>query len=299
MGNTAIEAFRPVTFLDRNYPYSVFEEAELVRSVDTMHELRGINYFTSDSFFSVDEAKLIRETSDQVVELTTQRFGRPIRPWTALLGAIPLFRAICALEQFSGKRSLSVFEVGPGSGYLPSLLIQTGHTYASVDSTQAFYLWQNRLFEWLAPGELTELGSIGVSALATRTRIVHVPWWEYCNFFENVPLTADIVVCEAVLKELSTSGLKYVLRMSREMLAGPGMKLLLFSDTFGTVVSNHGSGEWEPTPDLALTLAQDFFSLERLHPSAVCEIAASRCFVALRDPSRRLHSDRFSAYARW
>lgn len=138
--NRAIQGFQPVTFGSLNYPCHACEEEEIIRYIDTMHELKNAKYFTPAYSYSVEEANLITKVCDQVVELTKQWPGGPIRPWMSPLAAMTLFRAISAIGCHSGKRTLSVFEVGPGSGYLGAFLINAGHRYASMDNTQAFYL---------------------------------------------------------------------------------------------------------------------------------------------------------------
>lgn len=60
-------------------------------------------------------------------------------------------------------------------------------------------------------------------------RLVHVPWWQYCRFHEGCSLTADIVVCEQALGELSEYALKYILRISNKILDCAGLKLFIFT----------------------------------------------------------------------
>jgi hypothetical protein len=231
LANRAIEGFRPVTFLSQGYPMFVSQEAELARYVDTQHEVsERVDMFCAPDFvYSQDEAGLITTISDKVMSMTRKRYGRAIRPWIGPLVALPAFRAIVALARESGKKALRIFEVGPGSGYLGALLIASGYRYISFENTQAYYLWQNRLYDWLVPGEFMELAMPQVEALDISSRVVHVPWWEYCRFHERNPIEADIVVCDHALGELHPYALKYILRISHQMLDGPGMKIFLFT----------------------------------------------------------------------
>lgn len=226
--NRAIQAFGPVTFEALHIPHRVCEEAELARYVDALYESKGANYFSDAHRYSKEEAELVRWVSDEVVRFTGERFGRPIRPWISPLAAIPLFRVISALAELSGKKTLSIFEIGPGSGYLAALLIPQGHRYASMDNAQAFYLWQNRLFLELAKGGFHEM-ALNDSIPSPTPRVAHVPWWVYTTFHEVHPFAADIVLCDNALGEMSSSALQYVLRISHRMLSESEWGLLLFT----------------------------------------------------------------------
>ena len=237
--NRAIQAFSPVTFAWLNYPQRVYEELELARYVDTMHEAKEAVYFSDTHSYSLDEARLIGEISDTVAKLTLDRFGKSIRPWMAPLASIPLLRILCAISQATGKKSLTVFEAGPGSGYLGALLFKAGHRYISMDNTQAFYLWQNRLFHELAGKDFHEMaGSQTGSPVDHEKRAVHVPWWVYTTFHQHCPIQADVVVCEQALGEISLLGLRYMLRISARMLSGSHPGLFIFTSPGKTHVSS-------------------------------------------------------------
>ena len=54
---------------------------------------------------------------DQVAALTAKRFGRAVRPMTNLMVQLGPFRCLEALTAEYGRK-ISVFEPGPGAGYL-------------------------------------------------------------------------------------------------------------------------------------------------------------------------------------
>lgn len=229
VGNSAIEAFRPGTFIELGYPIAVENEAELIRFVDTMQETYAADYFAGSERYTHDEATIIAGICDAVARVTSDRFSRRVRPWIAPLAAVNLFRVIDALGRLSGRHPLRVFELGPGSGYLGALLAQTAHPYGSMDVTQAFYLWQNRLYEAIAPGEVCDLAGPPASISPSQARIVHVPWWRFVTFHENCPIKADIVVADHALTEMRPKALRYILRVARRLLSGPDLKLFLFA----------------------------------------------------------------------
>lgn len=227
LSNSQIQGFRPTTFLQHNYPTHVYKEEELARYVDVMQEFEANVYYSRDFKYSQDEVMLISSICDSVAELTEKRFARKIKPWIAPLAALKLFRVITSIWGYFKKKQMSVFEIGPGSGYLGALLIACGFRYYAMDNTQAFYLWQNRLYNSLNNKEVIELAFDGDKI--TEGKIIHIPWWKYCKLYEKEALNADIVCCDRALGEISKTALKYILKISRQMLKNSPVQMFVFS----------------------------------------------------------------------
>jgi hypothetical protein len=127
---------------------------------------------------------------------------------------------------------LSVFEVGPGVGYLGAMLAATGHRYMSFDVTQSLYLWQSRLMQAVSGPEFNELAlsqspeeeEAGLAA----ARVVHLPWWSYVRMLQSSSVRADVVYSNSNLSEMSRVALRHVLHISRQMLADSPFGLLCF-----------------------------------------------------------------------
>jgi hypothetical protein len=117
-----------------------------------------------------------------------------------------------AIASARGRR-LQIFEIGPGSGYLGAYLINAGHCYASMDITQALYLWQNRLFASIADDSQEWALDEGA-----KGKCIHVPWWQFARYHEALPIKADIVVCDGAMGEMETLGLFYNLLIARAMV---------------------------------------------------------------------------------
>lgn len=238
--NRAVESFSPVTFHSVNYPTRVRTHNELIRYVDTMHEAMTWEMF--DYFkrtYSEDEAAIIKEVCNDTAELTKKEFGKTIRPINAPLGAIYLWRIIQNIIKSLKVNNISVFEIGPGSGYLGAFMIKSGFTYACMDNTQAFYLWQNLLYDHIAGGDFIDYANIDVIMASRKegntnpndARVCHYPWWIYSNIYkESIPFgnKYDIVVCNRVLGELSEIALGYILKTSKLMLKGSELGLIVF-----------------------------------------------------------------------
>jgi len=230
LGLRAAQAYSPATFEDLNYPVRVNEMTQLLRYVDTMHETSDGKYFDKAQFqYSKAEGKTISHVAQVATDLTEQAFGKRIRPWMAPFGAVPTFRIIEAFKKQTKSDKLRVLEIGPGSGYLGALLIERGFDYASMDNTQGFYLWQNHLYNALAPGEVKDWASEQTLPAKWDARINHVAWWQWAGLDQHSTLDCDVIVCDHALGEFHPIALRHTLRVIRNILKGDGPKLFFFT----------------------------------------------------------------------
>lgn len=231
MGLRSLQAYSPATFEDLNYPVRVSEEETLVRYVDTMHETFDGKYFDPGLFqYSVQEGEGLGRVADKVTELTTKSFGKTVRPWMAPFGAIEAFRSVVGFVEALDMKSPRIFEIGPGSAYLGALLIDRGYRYASMDNTQGFYLWQNRLYQALAGDDFQDWALLDDVESAWDQRVGHMGWWQWANLPGDTSFKADIVVCDHALGEFHPIALRHTVRVVRQILSGEnGPKLFLFT----------------------------------------------------------------------
>lgn len=138
----ALRAFAPVSFAQANFPTRVTCETELRRYADIMYETRSREEWLKTKFYSRREADAMLQLSRKIKRLTDRLFNKPTSPLMCLFAPINLWRMIEYLSVLAG-RSLTVLEIGPGSGYLAAYLLNAGHRLIAVDNTQALYLWQN------------------------------------------------------------------------------------------------------------------------------------------------------------
>jgi hypothetical protein len=226
----AIRAFAPLAFDQVNFPTRVAEERELIRFADIMYEFLPRLEWLEQKGYSELEAAAICQLSDQIRVLTRSLFGRPVQPLMCLFPPIPILRAIETIAQARGRR-LRVFEIGPGSGHLGAYLLNRGHRYAAMDVCQSLYLWQNRLFQHVAPDFVDWVGDPGAARrVGFQAQATHLPWWEFARFHESLPLHADVVVCDAALGEMDVFAFWYVLRVARSMLAGSDCGCFMFQN---------------------------------------------------------------------
>jgi hypothetical protein len=238
-------AYSTKTFKDHGFPTNMTEEREIFRYVDSIMgtDLERLNagYFFRDTpirtDYSLDEVELLNKISRGVENITEKSCDEKHSVFFNHLSGVGLFRIVSRIAELTGKEKLSVFEVGPGCGYTGALIGMLGHNYASYDVTQAYYLFQNRLMDNLFKDEFTEYA--GANELPTEnqglSRISHLPWWKYMELFKDNPFKADIVISNANLAEMHSLSQKYMLRMSKMMMAESDIGMLIF----GNVGSEH------------------------------------------------------------
>jgi hypothetical protein len=238
VGYTEHAAFGTKTFDDHWFPSRMTREDELFRYIDWYHDqdLRRLEpglFFRDASLatnYSVDEVHLLSRLGIAVGQITEKSCGRKLSVLFNHQGSIGLFRTVQAICSMLGKEGLSVFEVGPGCGYLGAMLALSGHTYASYDVTQGYYLWQNRLLDNLFGEEFTEFAANPDADPTNRTRVSHMPWWVFRELYKDCPIEADIVISNANLGEMHVDALKYMLRLSKMMMDKSDIGMLLFAN---------------------------------------------------------------------
>jgi hypothetical protein len=218
-----IRAFAPAGFLQANFPTRVRDEAELVRYCDIMHELADFDFLFRQLRYSRHEADLITTVSDTIESLTKSRFQRPVRPLMNLLPPINIVRAVVALA----SPDSTILEIGPGCGLLGAYLIKSGFRYRAIDNTQAFYLWQNRLFSHLAHNEFTERAT--TTDGAHDTRVEHIPWWQFADMFRQPP-PLDIIICDGAMAEMEHFAVWYIIRLAAAALRSSRIGAFIYSN---------------------------------------------------------------------
>ena len=233
-------AYSTKTFKDHGFPTNMTDEKEIFRYVDSIMgtdiERLDAGYFFRDTpirtDYSMDEMELLSKISRSVEAITEKSCGKKHSVFFNHLSGVGLFRIVNRIAQLTGKEKLSIFEVGPGCGYAGALIGMLGHSYASYDVTQAYYLFQNRLMDNLFGEEFTEYA--GANKLPTDTqdlpRISHLPWWKYMDLFKENPFKADIIISNANLAEMHPLSRKYMLRISKKMMADSDVGMLIFGN---------------------------------------------------------------------
>jgi hypothetical protein len=219
--NRIIEAFQPVLWnKEIGYPTRVNRESALFKYIDVLHELRfESDYLNLLGGITQHEFDLLKKLTSLVLNFSESQFHRKAITRSSLIRMINVLRHI---KYLFGDERPRVFEIGPGSGYLGAMLLLEGYPYAATDVTQAFYLYQNHLWNFISKGNVFEgakekitpdlLGAIPPGSA------VHIPWWEFVQLKpESVP-EFDIVTCNHALCEMHLDSLRFTLRMARSFL---------------------------------------------------------------------------------
>ena len=222
MPNRIIEAFMPFLFQQLGYPTRVRHESELFKYIDVMHELR----FESDFVnllggLTAEEFELLCRLTERICGFSESQFQRRSIARASVLRSINVLRHI---KYLFGSERPRVFEIGSGCGYLGAMLMLEGYPYAATDVTQAFYLYQNHLWDFISDGKVIETVNTEISAEAFAKipsgAAVHFPWWEFVKLRpESVP-QFDIVTCNHALCEMHPDSLRFTLKITQALLRG-------------------------------------------------------------------------------
>ena len=220
--NRAIEAFQPFTFLKIGYPDRVRQEAELFKYIDVMHENEFEGHISEQlGGISEPEFELVRRLTSLVCDFSEANFGKKSIPRATMLGALNVFRHI---QYIFGEARPPVFEIGPGSGYLGAMLILEGYPYLATEVSQAFYLYQSHLWNYISGGKLLELAhpnhSVEEFAMPPPGGGVHIPWWELVRLRPELIPDFDVVTCNRVLCEMHGQSLNFIMKITKAAMRG-------------------------------------------------------------------------------
>jgi hypothetical protein len=235
----ANRAFKPAAFSIANFPTRVSTEAELIRYSDIMYELDDRKYFCSEKLYSKNEIELFKKSSE-ATRLITKALGRETSPYMSMFPPISVLRAVNLLTANELKaRPVNILEIGPGSGYFGSYIINSTHitnsnkatyplNYCCVDNTQALYIWQNLFFSTLE-SDFFDFADSRNDHLPKYfdNKVQMVPWWLFAEMYKSPP-QVDIIVCDAALGEMDVFAANYVIRLAYEMLKDSNIASFLF-----------------------------------------------------------------------
>jgi hypothetical protein len=105
----------------------------------------------------------------------------------------------------------SVFEIGPGTGYLGVMLKKNGFNYSCFEITQPHYVYQNFIFKKIlganAPApilKVNEKKNLGIKSF-------HLPWWKALSIQKYLNITKPkIIIMNHCVNEMSREALNYL-----------------------------------------------------------------------------------------
>ena len=211
--NRVIEAFQPTEFYNTGYPTRIETDEELWKYIDVMQIKRYENNVINGlGGLSEDEFEIYRRLTKNICEFSKKYFSKSFVARNSISRSFIVFRA---LRQIYNEYTPTVYEIGPGCGYLGALVNQQGWPYYAMDNTQAFYLYQNRLWNYLSNNRVCE--AIEPSSNYTPNDIVHIPWWNF--YLDEKPIKIDVITCNHMLIEMNPIALKYTVKKMHELLS--------------------------------------------------------------------------------
>jgi len=107
-----------------------------------------------------------------------------------------------------------------------------GYPYSATDVAQAFYLYQNHFWNFIAKGKVVDLASPSfVNRAFTEPlsgEIIHIPWWKFANLKADSVPQFDIVTANHTLCEMHPNCLGFALYIAQSLLQGRGLKAFMF-----------------------------------------------------------------------
>jgi len=213
----AYEAFQPVYFQRRGYQIRISSESELSKFIDHHHELSFESRLRElQGGLTEQEFLLLKKLTRLVSAFTESRFGYRSVARSNILSSIGILRHI---RYLFGDERPSIFEIGPGAGYLGAMLMLESYPYAATDVTQSLYLYQNHLWNFVSGGNVIELAHDYISndrfPAPTPGGAVHIPWWEYARLQPGQTPQFDVVTCNNCLTEMHRDSLGFTLNIAR------------------------------------------------------------------------------------
>lgn len=214
LSNRLIRAFRPSLFENGGFPTQINREEELVRYVDSMHANSFERHFNKlCEGLTKEEFELLKRCTNKIYDFTKSSYNKDFlvkSPMIASLFELRIIKSI--LESNKDKR---IFEIGGGNGTLGCVILEDGLNYVSTDVTQAFYLLQNRLFNYF----LNNNGAIDLveDRYDEKAKSIHIPYWELWNN-RNSPFNTDVIMSNHALLEMHPNALRFYLTFGRESL---------------------------------------------------------------------------------
>ena len=223
LSNRFIRAFRPKLFENGGFPTTVKKEEELVRYIDSMHAYSfESHYHNLCGGITGEEFSLLKQTTNDIYNMTKEKYNANFLVKAPMIASICEKRIIeAALGDVNNKR---VFEIGGGSGTLGCLLLEDNIKYLATDVTQAFYLIQNRLFDYITNGDMNELVN---QELNRDSKCIHIPYWKLWEMRNN-PIDIDLVVSNHALLEMSPNSLRFYLNFCKMAMQNSSDGLFVF-----------------------------------------------------------------------
>ena len=191
---TCRQAWAPYLWSQIGFPHSVNSLTETKFCSDNMqyHRLDQILINLTGGITAVEF-----EDAKEIMKLMSRMFGHGhlTIPYSSILNAIYQLRIIRQVV----PSARSIFEIGPGPGYLAYLAhkhLGLKSRVSCLENVQAYYLHQSLL--WKKTGKLIELAKDTPRSRDSSGTIEHIPWWVFARSYtvDHEVIFGGHVICE-------------------------------------------------------------------------------------------------------
>ena len=205
VSNRAIESFSLELWNTLGYPFKVESESELWRYHDSMQDGRFKDNLRLIGSYSAHDFDLVTKTAKQVLSFSERNLSIRNSGKHALTRSLYQYQLLMKHRPHDGP--LRILEIGPGSGYLGLLLANDGHKYFAMDSAQAFYLYQKKLWSDIFGSDYFDYSES--SSRPDTAKVTHIPWWQFANLSIPIP-DVDVVTINHALTEMHPQAVKTI-----------------------------------------------------------------------------------------
>ncbi len=204
-----------------SYPRKINEFDEIINFIDEMHDNKKaiLKYTINEEEFLLLQ-KILKHVENIQEKLN---FKEKVLPFSSLLSAFGCYRIV---KKLSLNKDSKIFEIGPGSGYTGALFNKEGFKYSSTDNSQGFYLWQSLIYKELDKNFDETLLNKDFK-IFNNSNFSHLKWWEFAQVKDKIEKndeSADLIICNHALGELTKECLLYIIKISSKLLSNNDRK---------------------------------------------------------------------------
>ena len=205
--NSAIMGFQPYYWSYNGFPTRIKSIEEIWRYHDSMQDNRYLWNKKCIENCSIEnkDLTLLDEVKEKIYKFSVE-FNFPYKS-PAINALTRAFYQYLRIKRISNinKNKPTVLELGPGCGYLGILLLLSGYKYIALESTQAFYIYQNCLWKSIFKDNYNN----GIDEYRSES-IRHIPWWEFNKLNYKFP-DFELFTANHVLSEMHPIALNKIL----------------------------------------------------------------------------------------
>ena len=210
--NYKLRAFLPTTFQKYNFPVKLNSYYEIWKYLDSQQEFRIKEYFNDHLKYLTDNEMNTIESIAKKYSKYSKFFNRRTIP-VGINHMMSSISTIRSLLSYHKNKSLTVLEIGPGSGMLGLLANYYKINYSAFDITNAFSIHIMSLYSFLFKKNFKDFGLIPFTNKKVinkkNTDLSFFPWWHFLNTKFSLP-KFDFIIMNACFFEIEEKALYFI-----------------------------------------------------------------------------------------